>query len=110
MKRLLVRDRLDGCTCSDTPKEGNYRRDILWPARSLFGEEAIPNFERAAVVVTSAEILFCFEGLNVLVNGCEGRQAKPGSDFLVAGTITVICDELRQEVHDFLLTPRKCQG
>ena len=55
------------------------------------------------MIEQAAQIVARLERLNVLVHRGQGREMKPLGEFLVAGAVAVLFDEVRDEVQHFLL-------
>ena len=55
------------------------------------------------MIEQAAQVIARFERLDVLVNGGERRELEPLGQFLIAGAVPVVFDEVRDEVEHFLL-------
>jgi hypothetical protein len=55
------------------------------------------------LIEQAPQVITRFERLDVLVNGCERRELEPLGQFLIAGTVAIVFNEIRDEVEHFLL-------
>jgi hypothetical protein len=66
------------------------------------------NFERAALVKQSPQVVAGFQALDMLVHCGERSELQPLSHFLVARAVAVFFDEIGGEIQDLFLPLGQC--
>src|SRR5205823_8427022 len=105
----MALNRLDRLARGDTPNQGDLEWGDLRKHRRMSRLPSFVNvlrrdFQRPALVEAAAQIVAPLEPLNVFVNGRERCHIQAVSEFFIAGTVSVLLDEIGNEVENLFLT------